>query len=742
MRKLLILQGCPASGKSTWIEENNLQPYTISSDAIRLLFRPVELGADSKEHISPKCDKEVWDTIFLMLEAKMKQGQFVVIDACNISIKTLNKYNELALKYLYKVYYKRFDLPLETLYDRNKYREEYKQVPEEVIENFYNRLQEVKVPQNFVKINNFNEIGLTNEINLNGYKKVHIFGDIHGCYSALQKALPELKEDEYYIFLGDYLDRGPENKQTLQYFLSIYNKPNVSMLFGNHEEHLLTYVNNQTPHSKEFAIHTMKEIEGIDKREIKKMLKSLKDYVEFEVYAEEDSTRHYFHCSHAGVPFNRIKNIESTNILYPTEYYSQGPGEYEDIYKIYKNHITEGFTALSPFWYDSINIVNGHRNPQHCKINEYRNCYNLEGEVEWGKDLREIVIDLNPSILTVEPKYHHNDIVRVEEQETEEVPSINEVQHFITYARNNPKLFKEKKFENNISSFNFSERVFYDKVWNSLTKKARGLFINTRENKVILRGYDKFFSILERRETEWDSLRSKLQFPVTSYKKYNGFLGLLGVNNNELLFASKSTINSTFSNYFKNIFEQMYPSSDKIKDYIIKNNVTFVFEVIDPVNDPHIIEYDKPFIVLLDIIDNDLNYSKLPYEEMCKVAQSLGIKYYKEKLNTSLTFDEYYNFINDLVISSKWDNKYIEGVVSEDSTGYMIKAKTLYYNFWKEVRSYAQMLFTDKNIQNKEFIYDYNHLGSKVKTFINTLRDAGYEGPLDAIALRKMFEKI
>ena len=301
---------------------------------------------------------------------------------------------------------------------------------------------------------------------------------------------------------------------------------------------------------------------------------------------------------------------------------------------------------------------------------------------------------------------------------------------------------KKKKFENNISSFNFSERVFYDKVWNSLTKKARGLFINTRENKVILRGYDKFFNILERRETEWDSLRSKLQFPVTSYKKYNGFLGLLGVNNNELLFASKSTINSTFSNYFKNIFEQMYPSSDKIKDYIIKNNATFVFEVIDPVNDPHIIEYDKPFIVLLDIIDNDLNYSKLPYEEMCKVAQSLGIKYYKEKLNTSLTFDEYYNFINDLIISSKWDNKYIEGVVSEDSTGYMIKAKTLYYNFWKEVRSYAQMLFTDKNIQNKEFIYDYNHLSSKVKTFINTLRDAGYEGPLDAIALRKMFEKI
>ena len=31
MRTLLLLRGIQASGKSTWIKENNLEPYTLSA---------------------------------------------------------------------------------------------------------------------------------------------------------------------------------------------------------------------------------------------------------------------------------------------------------------------------------------------------------------------------------------------------------------------------------------------------------------------------------------------------------------------------------------------------------------------------------------------------------------------------------------------------------------------------------------------------------------------------------------
>ena len=37
MRTLLLLRGAPGAGKSTWIEENNLQNYTLEADKFRQL---------------------------------------------------------------------------------------------------------------------------------------------------------------------------------------------------------------------------------------------------------------------------------------------------------------------------------------------------------------------------------------------------------------------------------------------------------------------------------------------------------------------------------------------------------------------------------------------------------------------------------------------------------------------------------------------------------------------------------
>ena len=38
MRNLVVTRGIPACGKSTWIEDQELGAYTISPDAIRLLY--------------------------------------------------------------------------------------------------------------------------------------------------------------------------------------------------------------------------------------------------------------------------------------------------------------------------------------------------------------------------------------------------------------------------------------------------------------------------------------------------------------------------------------------------------------------------------------------------------------------------------------------------------------------------------------------------------------------------------
>ena len=89
----------------------------------------------------------------------------------------------------------------------------------------------------------------------------------------------------------------------------------------------------------------------------------------------------------------------------------------------------------------------------------------------------------------------------------------------------------------------------------------------------------------------------------TSRSQFLFFLSAKALLLNKLFFASKSTNEGPFVKYFKDIFNKIYNDEqiENIKKKIIRENVTFVFEVIDPINDPHIIEYKESKIVLLDI---------------------------------------------------------------------------------------------------------------------------------------------
>ena len=46
MRILLLLRGSASCGKSTWIEQHGLKPYTLSADDIRLLCQSPVMLAD------------------------------------------------------------------------------------------------------------------------------------------------------------------------------------------------------------------------------------------------------------------------------------------------------------------------------------------------------------------------------------------------------------------------------------------------------------------------------------------------------------------------------------------------------------------------------------------------------------------------------------------------------------------------------------------------------------------------
>lgn len=69
-----------------------------------------------------------------------------------------------------------------------------------------------------------------------------VIGDIHGCGKALRaliEAIDPAKNDEL-IFLGDYVDRGPDSRDVIDQIIALEDVCNVVALRGNHEIMLMS----------------------------------------------------------------------------------------------------------------------------------------------------------------------------------------------------------------------------------------------------------------------------------------------------------------------------------------------------------------------------------------------------------------------------------------------------------------------------------------------------------------------
>jgi serine/threonine protein phosphatase 1 len=76
--------------------------------------------------------------------------------------------------------------------------------------------------------------------------RCYVIGDIHGCLEELQRLLESLPLDarDRVVFLGDYIDRGPNANGVIDYLLRLEGErePSFTFLKGNHEDMLLAYL--------------------------------------------------------------------------------------------------------------------------------------------------------------------------------------------------------------------------------------------------------------------------------------------------------------------------------------------------------------------------------------------------------------------------------------------------------------------------------------------------------------------
>ena len=71
---------------------------------------------------------------------------------------------------------------------------------------------------------------------------IYVIGDIHGCLEPLHRLMRELRlsEADEVVFLGDYIDRGPDSKGVIEYLLTLQGR--YTFLMGNHERMFLDFL--------------------------------------------------------------------------------------------------------------------------------------------------------------------------------------------------------------------------------------------------------------------------------------------------------------------------------------------------------------------------------------------------------------------------------------------------------------------------------------------------------------------
>lgn len=103
----------------------------------------------------------------------------------------------------------------------------------------------------------------------------------------------------------------------------------------------------------------------------------------------------------------------------------------------------------------------------------------------------------------------------------------------------------------------------------------------------------------------------------------------------------------------------------------------------------------KNHLVLLDVIRNSFDTLRLPLEDINFVSNLIGVEC-KQNEYIFNTWEELYAFKK--LQDESYDIQH-EGWVFEDANGFMVKYKTRFYKFWKQMRAVKERLQQGNNVK-------------------------------------------
>jgi hypothetical protein len=684
MRFLLILED---TQNQAFLKKYNLNEYLFCPEDLNKLVETPSLDYKGKIKFTKKENIKNLKLFFKILEEKMQKGDFIIIEKCRIDSDDFKRFLNLAGKFFYKV----------------------------------------------INSKDFEKLVEEKAVDFSKYQKVHHFGDIQGCYNPLKKYFEDypIKDDELYVFVGDYCDRGKQNGEALKFVLELSKNENFIFLEGNHEFHLWEWFNNQASVYEEFEKNTRPQIEeiGITRNQVKKFYKNLKQFLLYEFAGKKVL------ITHGGLStLPDAKNL----LLIPAIQAIKGVGDYSNTFDINQNFLktTENSTYQ----------IHGHRNLENLDTRVNERCFLLEDKVEFGGSLRVIVLD---------QKGFHPISIKNTFEETKPTNNSMDIKSKITSVSKSMEAFSKDDFLKKLKiNSNFDQKhlapeliLFKQKKENYYSKKpnlpstsSRQIVYNIQNQEIVIRDYDKFFNYGERPETHPASLAEKLKFPLKIHIKENGFLVLVGYNSqyDELVFLSKDEIETELLNDFKaDFFTRIGDSLEYIKSYLKDNQACLAFEVIDPEKNPRIIEYEDKRIILLDIIKRQADFAKENHYKVKEFSKKAGLECRK----TVFVLDSWNEFQYWFEKVNKQDYTFhgleIEGFILEDMHDYIFKIKTPYYKFWSQMKNVQEVLLENKKLRVNNFSGKNKELADSFVEFLKSLPRKELQKPF--IELKREF---
>lgn len=338
----LFLVGEAKAGDISLLSNLGVLPWTVSLRTLRALYSSPMMLASGEYAVSPQHDELALSKLMEIVEQRMRMGETTFVEA-DLAADQIRRLEKLAESWAYSTHL--INPGVQAVSHLTISASEVDGLLRGPVEDFTHK-----------------------------YREIVFVGDVHGCVAPLRRLLSKhFDSNKLFVFVGDLFDRGPANGEVFKLIQSLLEKPNVILICGNHERHLLSWMQGRNTPS-EFRNNTLPQLfrQGFNRTQAHSLLRQAQHLLQFRFKGS------MFQVSHGA-----LANVVTIPGLFPAHQCWRGVGKRTEM-------IDEAFERNAPAdWYQ----VHGHSNAHGRVISEGQRSFNLEASVEDGGRLGALSFD-------------------------------------------------------------------------------------------------------------------------------------------------------------------------------------------------------------------------------------------------------------------------------------------------------------------------------------------------------------